>query len=139
MLERLAAGDLYACRKLADDTEVDDHIIGFLAQQTVEKSLKVALVLADSELPHTHDLELLSEKVEGTGKKAPDELSNIEWLTPWAAELRYDEPIALDRTAALAAAASASGWAASLLADAKPAQPDPGRESQEESSPELEA
>jgi ribosomal protein L12E/L44/L45/RPP1/RPP2 len=66
---------------------VDDHIIGFLAQQTVEKSLKVAL----------------------------------------------------DRTAALAAAASASGWAASLLADAKPAQPDPGRESQEESSPELEA
>jgi len=29
MLQRLAAGDLYACRKLADDAEVDDHIIGF--------------------------------------------------------------------------------------------------------------
>ncbi len=30
---------------------VDDHIIGFHAQQAVEKALKVALVLADSELP----------------------------------------------------------------------------------------
>jgi len=29
MLHRLATGDLYACRKLADDAEVDDHIIGF--------------------------------------------------------------------------------------------------------------
>ncbi|MFI5091049.1 MAG: hypothetical protein ACHP7P_13415 [Terriglobales bacterium] len=31
MLHRLATGDLYACRKLADDAEVDDHIIGFHA------------------------------------------------------------------------------------------------------------
>ena len=137
MLHRLAAGDLHACHKLADDAEVDDHIIGFLAQQTVEKALKMALVLADSELPHTHDLELLVEKVEGTGTEVPDELTDTEWLTPWAAELRYDEPIALDRTAALAAAASASGWAASLLADAKrpQADPDPGRKSREEAPP----
>jgi HEPN domain-containing protein len=134
MLGRLAAGDLYACRKLADDAEVDDHIIGFLAQQTVEKSLKVALVLADSELPHTHDLELLVERVEGAGIEVPDELSDTEWLTPWAAELRYDEPAALNRTAALAAAATANGWAASLLAGAKPAQPDAGGKSLEEAS-----
>jgi hypothetical protein len=31
MLQRLATGDLYACRKLADDAEVDDHIISFHA------------------------------------------------------------------------------------------------------------
>jgi len=139
MLQRLAAGDLYACRKLADDAEVDDHIIGFLAQQTVEKALKVALVLADSELPHTHDLELLVEQVEGAGTEVPDELSDTEWLTPWAAELRYDEPVALDRTATLAAAESASGWAASLLADAKRPQPDPGTKSQEAAPPPLES
>jgi hypothetical protein len=134
MLQRLATGDLYACRKLADDAEVDDHIIGFHAQQAVEKALKVALVLADSELPHTHDLELLVEQVKGAGTRVPDELSDTEWLTPWAAELRYDEPIALDRTAALAAAESASGWAMSLLADAKHPQPDPGRKSREETT-----
>ncbi len=94
-------------------------------------------MLADSELPHTHDLELLVEQVNGAGTTVPDELSGTEWLTPWAAELRYDEPISLDRTAALAAAASASGWAASLLADAKRPQPEPdlGRRSREEASP----
>jgi HEPN domain-containing protein len=137
MLHRLATGDLYACRKLADDAEVDDHIIGFLAQQAVEKALKVALVLADSELPYTHDLELLVEQIKGAGTTVPDELSRTEWLTPWAAELRYDEPIALDRKAALAAAESASDWAASLLAGAKLPQPDPdpGRKSREEAPP----
>jgi HEPN domain-containing protein len=98
-------------------TPVDDHIIGFLSQQTVEKALKVALVLADSELPRTHDLELLAEQVEGAGTEVPDELSRTDWLTPWAAELRYDEQIALDRTAALAVAESAIAWAATLLDD----------------------
>jgi len=137
MLHRLATGDLYACRKLADDAEIVDRIIGFHAQQAVEKALKVALVLADSELPRTHDLELLVEQVKGAGTKVPGELSGTEWLTPWAAELRYDEPIALDRTAALAAAESASGWAASLLAAAKhpQANPDPGSKSQEDAPP----
>ena len=51
MLLRRAEGDLQVCRKLADDTDIDDSIIGFHAQQAVEKSLKVALVLADAELP----------------------------------------------------------------------------------------
>jgi hypothetical protein len=94
-------------------------------------------VLADSELPHTHDLELLVEQIKGAGTTVPDELSRTEWLTPWAAELRYDEPIALDRKAALAAAESASRWAASLLADAKRPQPepDPGRKSRDEVPP----
>ena len=135
MLHRLATGDLYACRKLADDAEVDDHIIGFHAQQAVEKALKVALVLADSELPRTHDLELLVEQIKATGKTVPDDLSATEWLTPWAAELRYDEPIALDRAAALTAAESATGWAASLLADAKRPQPDLEGQSREEAPP----
>ncbi len=48
-------------------------------------------MLADSELPHTHDLELLVEQIKGTGTTVPDERSRTEWLTPWAAELRYDE------------------------------------------------
>jgi HEPN domain-containing protein len=123
MLQRLASGDLYACRKLADDAEIEDHIIGFHAQQAVEKALKVALVLADSELTRTHDLELLAEQVEGAGTTVPDELSRTDWLTPWAAELRYDEQIALDRAAALAVAESAIAWAASLLDGSAPDVP----------------
>ena len=118
ILLRRAEGDLEACRVLADNTNIDDNVVGFHAQQAVEKALKVALVLADSELPRTHDIELLVDRVNEAGTKTPDELSDMEWLTPWGAELRYDEPIALDRSAALAAAKSASGWAAVLLADA---------------------
>jgi HEPN domain-containing protein len=132
MLQRLATGDLYACQKLADDAEIEDHIIGFHAQQAVEKALKVALVLADSELPRTHDLELLAEQVEGAGTKVPDELSRTDWLTPWAAELRYDEQTTLDRTAALAVAESAIAWAATLLDD--PAPDVPPTQNREENS-----
>ena len=115
MLQRRAAGDLLVCRKLVDDTDIEDSIIGFHAQQCVEKSLKVALVLADVELPRTHDLESLVEQVEEAGTKVPEELSSIDWLTPWAAELRYDEPTALDRAAALAVAESAARWSGALL------------------------
>jgi HEPN domain-containing protein len=119
MLLRRARGDLQACRVLADDMDIDDSIIGFHAQQSVEKALKVALVLAEVELPRTHDLELLAEQAQASGTAIPDELANIDWLTPWAAELRYDEPAPLDRTTALAVAENASDWAASLLTEAQ--------------------
>jgi HEPN domain-containing protein len=115
MLQRRAAGDLLVCRKLVDDTDVDDSIIGFHAQQCVEKALKVAIVLADVELPRTHDLESLVEQVEEAGVKVPEELSSVDWLTPWAAGMRYDEPTALDRMAALAVAESAARWSGAQL------------------------
>ncbi len=122
---RRASGDLQVCRKLADDTEIDDNIIGFHAQQAVEKALKVALVLADADLPLSHDLGFLLKQVRESGVDPPgDEFSGAEWLTPWAAELRYDEPIALDRTAALAAAESAASWADALLKDTASAAPE---------------
>jgi hypothetical protein len=68
--------------------------------------------------------------VRETGAEPPDDISETSWLTPWAAELRYDEPIALDRAAALRAAESATNWTASLLADAKRPQLDTTRENE---------
>ena len=53
--------------------------------------------------------------LEEAGIKVPEEFSSVDWLTPWAAELRYDEPTALDRTAALAVAESATRWSGALL------------------------
>jgi HEPN domain-containing protein len=44
VLLRRANGDLYVCSALSDDAEVDDGVLGFHAQQAVEKALKVALV-----------------------------------------------------------------------------------------------
>jgi len=115
LLLRRAKGDLRVCQALAEDADIDDNAIGFHAQQAVEKALKVALVLAEVELPRTHDLELLVEQVRASGATVPDELVSVEWLTPWAVDLRYDEPASLDRPAALAVAESAVSWATGLL------------------------
>ncbi len=114
-LLRLADADLYACRVLADADDLADGAVGFHAQQAVEKALKTAIVLAEVELPRTHDLEQLREQVETTGAQLPSELAGVDWLTPWAVALRYDEPTTLDRAAALALAESACSWARALL------------------------
>lgn len=116
MLLRRASGDLSVCRALGADMKVDDGPIGFHAQQAVEKALKIALVLADVELPRTHDLEFLVRLVRESGVDLPAHLSNPEWLTPWAADFRYGDPVALDRPAACSAAESAIAWAGSMLA-----------------------
>jgi HEPN domain-containing protein len=116
MLLRRANGDLSVCRALGADMDVDDGPIGFHAQQAVEKALKIALVLADVELPRTHDLEFLVRLVRGSGVDIPADLSSPEWLTPWAADFRYGDPVALDRPAACAAAESAIAWAESRVA-----------------------
>jgi HEPN domain-containing protein len=114
-LLRLAESDLQACRVLAVHDDVADGAVGFHAQQAVEKALKVAIVLAEVELPRSHDLEMLAEQV-AAHAPLPDELAGVDWLTPWAVALRYDEPAtALDRAAAVVAAESACGWAKALL------------------------
>jgi HEPN domain-containing protein len=129
VLLRRAKGDLQACRALADELDIDDNIVGFHAQQAVEKALKVALVLADADLPLSHDLGFLVRQVRESGIEPPQAFSDAQWLTPWAAELRYNEPIALDRAAALAAAENAVGWSVSLLDDPGAiAPPDKARE-----------
>src|ERR1700677_2015549 len=63
LLLRRANGDLQACRVLADGADIDDNIVGFHAQQAVEKAMKVVLVLADADLPLTHDLKFLMRRV----------------------------------------------------------------------------
>lgn len=114
-LLRLAESDLQACRVLAGCDDVADGAVGFHAQQAVEKALKMALVLAEIELPRSHDLEMLAEQT-AVRAPLPDELAGVDWLTPWAVALRYDEPTtALDRAAAVAAAESACRWAKALL------------------------
>jgi HEPN domain-containing protein len=115
MLLRRANGDLYACRALAGDAAVDDGVIGFHAQQAVEKALKVVLVVNDVELPRTHDLQFIVGLLREAGVDPPPALPDTAWLTPWAAEWRYDEPTTLDRAAALSVADVAVGWAGALL------------------------
>lgn len=53
---RKARSDEIALEKLADDPDVPDDLIGFHAQQALEKLLKAALAHAGVAPPRIHDL-----------------------------------------------------------------------------------
>ena len=118
-LARLGEIDLETAEKLAPDPEMDDRPVGFHAQQAVEKAVKVALILAGADFPKTHDLEYLLVLAGKHSIAMEPELESASWLTPWAAEFRYDDaPIeALDRKRAIAVANSAVRWCQELIAN----------------------
>lgn len=85
LLEK-AGGDLAALSVLAADQNQADHVVGFHAQQAVEKAIKAVLASREIEIPMTHDLGYLVTLV-GT---LPSEVAESRWLTPWAGGWRYD-------------------------------------------------
>lgn len=89
LLER-ASSDLAACRVLMANEDMLDDVVGFHAQQAVEKALKVALVLADIDFPRSHDLRELTDVAIDNLLKVPEAIKEARWLTPWAAQLRYE-------------------------------------------------
>lgn len=98
---------------LAGDRSQADHIIGFLAQQAVEKALKAVLAHSALEIPRTHDLAYLASLLPERDS-AP---SDIRWLTPWAVTWRYDDRVeGLDRSRAIESASSAVMWARGIIA-----------------------
>jgi hypothetical protein len=77
--------------------------------------LKVALVLADVDFPGSHDLRELVDIAADNDIEVPDSIEAARWLTPWAAQLRYEMLEPLDRDAAFSAASDAVTWATALL------------------------
>jgi HEPN domain-containing protein len=120
LLVRHAKSDLMVARKIAPDPEIEDGPVGFHSQQAVEKSLKVALTLQGIDFPKTHDLDYLTALADEDVVGGISELPAVGWLTPWAAEFRYDDaPLeALDRNLAIAVAETAVSWAEDLIASA---------------------
>jgi HEPN domain-containing protein len=110
-----ATSDLNACRVLMAAEEMRDDVVGFHAQQAVEKALKVALVLADIDFPRSHDLRELVDIAADNDVAVPDSIEKARWLTPWAAQLRYEMLEPLDRDAAFSTASDAVVWATALL------------------------
>ncbi len=118
-LARLAQIDLETAEKLAPDPEMDDRPVGFHAQQAVEKAVKVALTLKGVDFPKTHDLEFLIGLAGKHSIAMEPGVESASWLTPWAAEFRYDDaPIeTLDRKRAIASANAAVTWCQELIAN----------------------
>jgi HEPN domain-containing protein len=116
-LLRAAAEDEAVVRELVDNTRIADSVIGFHAQQAVEKLLKATLARRGLDYPFTHDIARLLDLV---GRSSlPDELplTATEDLTPWATELRYGGTphSKLDRSALLGVVGAVRAWAESQV------------------------
>ena len=92
MLLRKAAADESLLDRVLSEETVDDEIIGFHCQQAVEKLLKAWLSSLGVNYPKTHNLQTLIELLEQQGKILPQELSEIDRLTPYATIFRYEDP-----------------------------------------------
>jgi len=112
-LLELADADLLAARTLSAADGIPDPIIGFHAQQSVEKALKSVLARHEIEFPFTHDLDGLVERCRSSGIDVPPELDEADTLTPFGVRWRYGTglPATLDREQALSLAARAIEWA----------------------------
>lgn len=117
VLLRKARDDATAARKFANDPEIADAVVGFHAQQAVEKALKAVLSAAERTYPWTHDLRYLVDLLRGAGLPLPEDCSGIERLSPWAVEFRYGDTIDedLDRNAAAHLSDAVVTWAGSQV------------------------
>lgn len=113
LLLRKAREDADAFGKLARDVDVADAVVGFHAQQAVEKSLKAVLAASGDEFPWTHDLRHLIERLDDLGTPFPPSLREVRVLAPWAVEFRYGETIddPLDREQATELVTETIAWA----------------------------
>ena len=112
-LLRRADGDITLVRIIVDNDEVLDAMVGFHAQQAVEKSIKAVLAAHDVEYGKTHQLHYLIRLLEENRIDAPASVLDAVELNPWAVEFRYeedDEP-PLDRHATFAFVKEIRRWA----------------------------
>jgi HEPN domain-containing protein len=114
----LAVDDAVAAEALLDVGVVTDRIVGFHAQQAVEKALKAVLAIRGVEFPFTHSVGALAELSANAGTPLPPELSEVDRLTPFGVGLRYgalDDLFPVARATALAWAEQTIAWARSIL------------------------
>jgi HEPN domain-containing protein len=113
----LARDDEFAARSLLPVKGVADAILGFHAQEAVEKSLKAALARRGVAYPHSHDLDGFIELCKDEGIDVPDDLDGVGLLSEFAVRARYgaESQVSLDRNQALGWAGSAVKWAASIV------------------------
>jgi HEPN domain-containing protein len=116
LLDR-ADDDLALVRRVADDAGIADAIVGFHAQQAVEKAIKAVLAAREVEYVKTHQLGYLIGLLEANAIDAPQAVLEADELSPWAVDFRYetDSEPALDRRAALDLVEEVRRWAGRVV------------------------
>jgi HEPN domain-containing protein len=85
-----AQDDWGALKILLENSQVADEIIGFHAQQIVEKALKAVLTVKAVPFRRTHDIAELIDLLIDKGISVPAPMEKSVELTPFAVEYRYD-------------------------------------------------
>ena len=91
-LLKKARDDQHAMAALMEDTNSARWIVGFHAQQSVEKAIKAVLAERGIEFPFTHDLVRLLELLPDAGASLPPDATELAILNPYGAMFRYEEP-----------------------------------------------
>lgn len=84
-----AEGDLRYARLGRTEPGIPINLVGFHAQQAIEKALKGRLVAAQVDFPRSHDLEELRILLRQAGADWPELLDKVKELTPLAVQTRY--------------------------------------------------
>ena len=92
----MAEMDLQAVGNMRDPRQFADSIFGFHVQQAAEKLLKAWLSLAGTAYPRTHDLRLLLALVAEQDSKDIEAFQDLEDLTDYGVQFRYDAPFDLE-------------------------------------------
>ena len=115
VLARKAEDDARAVRILAPDSAIADRIVGFHAQQAIEKWLKAAIVARQLPEARIHDIGRLIQILENAGVEVPADADRLDELTIYAVPMRYDELLLevepLDRDEAASVVDSVATWA----------------------------
>jgi HEPN domain-containing protein len=118
ILARKANDDAVALREFEGNPEIADSILGFHAQQAIEKWLKAVLAGKGIHFEYTHDLRRLIELMEGAGITFPLDTPEVVMFTEFAVPLRYEDLLdaePLDRRAAVTLVHEVGAWARSML------------------------
>lgn len=118
-LARKAQADATATRKFAADLEIADDIIGFHAQQAVEKWLKAVMALRQMRQTRIHDINRFGEALEEDGVGLLLPRRQLTELTIFAVPLRYEDLLdaePLDREATVRLVDEVGEWADAQLA-----------------------
>jgi hypothetical protein len=109
-----AARDAVAVEKMAPDSELADEVVGLHAQQAAEKYLKAVLAHRGITYRRVHSITYLLGLLEDHDVPPPPRAHELETLTPWAPQARYDldtEGAVLDREAAVDLVGAVRAWA----------------------------
>lgn len=115
-----AEDDFYVVRRMEEDAGAPTWVIGFHAQQAVEKSLKAVLSGAGQVYPRTHNLVMLAQLLDEARIPMPPDAEEFGALTPFGVVLRYevtvaDEPPAIDISRLDAMISRTLAWAKAQL------------------------